>query len=177
MTRQLLSVLALFLPLTALAAETGLAIGDPAPGFTLADQHGTERRLADYRGEWVVLYFYPKDDTPGCTTEACNFRDDYFALREGGARVLGVSVDSAESHAAFAGKYGLPFPLLADTEHQVTTAYGALGGIWPLRMARRVTYIIDPQGRIAQIYPRVNAKTHSREVIADLDALQSRPSH
>lgn len=156
-----------------LAEEVELKVGDLAPGFTLVDQNGVARNLSEYRGEWVVLYFYPKDDTPGCTTEACNFRDDYFALRERGARVLGVSVDSAESHAAFAEKYGLPFPLLADTGHVVTNAYGTLGGIWPLRLARRETFIIDPQGHIAKVYRSVKAKTHSREVIADLDALQA----
>jgi peroxiredoxin Q/BCP len=157
------------------AAEETLNAGEMAPEFSLVDQHGDTRALADYRGEWVVLYFYPKNDTPGCTTEACAFRDDYFMLRERGARVLGVSLDSAESHAAFAEKYGLPFPLLADTEGEVARAYGSLWGIWPLRFAKRHTFIVDPDGRIARIYREVKPKTHSAQVLTDLKALQGEP--
>ena len=157
------------------AAEDTLNAGDMAPDFSLVDQHGETRALADYRGEWVVLYFYPKNDTPGCTTEACAFRDDYFLLRERGARVLGVSLDSAESHAAFAEKYGLPFPLLADAEGEVAKAYGALWGIWPMRFAKRHTFIVDPEGRIARIYREVKPKTHSAQVLTDLKALQGEP--
>jgi len=120
-----------------------------------------------------VLYFYPKDDTPGCTTEACQFRDDYFELKKLGAEILGVSIDNQDSHEAFAKKYSLPFPLLADTEGKVSKQYGALFGFGPMKFARRHTFIIDPQGRLAKIYRDVKPKTHSREIINDLAALQA----
>jgi len=122
----------------------------------------------------VVLYFYPKDDTPGCTTEACNFRDDIFELRALGAEVLGVSLDSAESHAKFARKHGLPFPLLSDSEGVVAEKYGCLGNKLGFRYAQRHTFIIDPQGRVAKAYRDVDPKVHSRQVIADLAALQGK---
>jgi peroxiredoxin Q/BCP len=149
-----------------------LAVGDPAPAFELEDQNGESRRLADYRGQWVVLYFYPKDDTPGCTTEACNFRDDVPRLRQLGARVLGVSLDSRASHAEFAEAYHLPFPLLADRDGEVARAYGAYFGLGPLRFAKRHTFIIDPDGRIARIYRDVKPASHSDEVVAAVMALQ-----
>lgn len=171
---RLLTVLGLALfALPSAAEEEPVQIGDPAPAFSLPDQAGTMRSLADYAGEWVILYFYPKNDTPGCTTEACNFRDDYFVLRERGARVLGVSIDSSASHAAFADKYGLPFPLLADSDAEVSKAYGALWGLWPLRFAKRHTFIIDPEGRIARIYRKVSPKTHSAQILSDLETLQA----
>jgi peroxiredoxin Q/BCP len=156
-------------------AEEGvveLAIGSPAPEFSLGDQHGKKHSLADYRGQWVVLYFYPKDDTPGCTTEACQLRDDYRGLTKLGAEILGVSVDNAESHAAFSKKHSLPFPLLADNAGQVARQYNALWGVWPLRFAKRHTFIIDPKGNIAKIYRKVEPESHSRELIADLQGLQ-----
>ncbi len=147
-------------------------VGNPAPDVSLMDQNGETLSLSHYRGRWVVLYFYPKDDTPGCTTEACQFRDAYQSLKNLGAEVLGVSIDQRESHAAFAKKFSLPFPLLADTDGAVARGYGALWGLWPLRFARRHTFLIDPQGRIARVYRQVDPQTHSREVIADLKALQ-----
>ena len=153
------------------AGAAGLKVGDPAPGFTLEDQDGSQRALEDYRGRWVVLYFYPRDDTPGCTTEACRFRDDVHRLRDLGVTVLGVSLDDTVSHQAFAEKYHLPFPLLSDPKGRVAKAYGSLFGLGPLRFARRHTFLIDPQGRIAKIYRDVDPKTHSEEVIADLKAL------
>ncbi len=148
-------------------------LGNPAPDFSLVDQNGETRTLANYRQRWVVLYFYPKDDTPGCTTEACKFRDDYAAVQRLGAEILGVSIDDRDSHATFSKKYSLPFPLLADTDGTVAKRYGALWGVWPLKFARRHTFLIDPQGRIARIYREVDPKTHSREVIADLKGLQA----
>jgi len=157
------------------AAE--LAVNDPAPAFTLKDQAGQAHALADYRGHWVVLYFYPKDDTPGCTTEACSFRDDIPRLRALGVQILGVSVDDSESHARFADKYHLPFPLLADTGGQVATAYDSLWSLGPLRFARRNTFIIDPQGRIAKIYRSVKPAGHSREIQSDIEALQKAAAH
>jgi peroxiredoxin Q/BCP len=158
---------------TAQAAD--LAAGDPAPAFTLKDQENTARALADYRGRWVVLYFYPKDDTPGCTTEACSFRDDLPKLRALGVQILGVSMDDSTSHARFAEKFHLPFPLLADTDGSVTRAYGALWSLGPLKFARRHTFIIDPHGRVAKIYRDVKPASHSQELQQDLRALQGAP--
>jgi peroxiredoxin Q/BCP len=155
-----------------LRAEAGIAPGQAAPDFSLMDQSGATRTLAAYRGRWIVLYFYPKDDTPGCTTEACQFRDDFASIQKLGAAILGVSIDSRESHAEFARKYHLPFPLLADTDGAVAKQYGALWGAWPLRFARRHTFLIDPAGRIARIYREVDPQNHSREIMADLAAAQ-----
>ena len=157
------------------AEEMEMTVGTVAPDFSLVDQNGTTRTLAGFRNHWVVLYFYPKDDTPGCTKEACHFRDDYLALKKLGAEILGVSLDSAESHDKFAKKFSLPFPLLADTEGSVAKEYGALWKLGPIRYARRQTFIIDPQGRIAKIYRKVDAATHSQEVIKDLKVLQQSP--
>lgn len=157
------------------AEEMEMTVGMAAPDFSLVDQNGTTRTLTGFRNHWVVLYFYPKDDTPGCTKEACHFRDDYSALKQLGAEILGVSVDSAESHDKFSKKFSLLFPLLADTEGSVAKQYGALWKLGPICFARRQTFIIDPQGRIARIYRKVDAATHSQEVIKDLKALQQSP--
>ncbi len=148
------------------------ATGAPAPAFSLADQSGKSRTLAEFRGKWVVLYFYPKDATPGCTEEACNFRDDIFALSQMGAQVIRVSLDDSASHAQFAKKYSLPFPLLADPSGAVTDSYGALpqGG----RYARRYTFLIDPAGKVAKVYTSVETSRHSVEVIEDLKRLSKR---
>lgn len=151
-----------------------LAPGAPAPAFELKDQDGKAHRLEDYRGRWVVLYFYPKDDTPGCTKEACNFRDDLPTLRNLGVQILGVSVDDVASHAAFARKFGLPFPLLADAGGAVARRYGSLWSLGPIKFAKRHSFIIDPQGRVARVYREVEPAQHSREVIADVTALQQR---
>jgi peroxiredoxin Q/BCP len=150
-----------------------LNVGDAAPEFELVDQHMKTHKLGDYAGKWVVMYFYPKDDTPGCTTEACNFRDDIFKIRELNAEVLGVSLDSAESHAKFAEKHGLPFSLLSDAETEIAQKYGCLTSMGPLKYAKRHTFIIDPNGNLAQIYRDVRPKTHASEVIADLQLLQT----
>lgn len=151
-----------------------LEAGQPAPAFALADPTGKMHRLADYRGQWVVLYFYPKDDTPGCTKEACEFRDSYLELTRMGARVLGVSLDDVESHTKFAKKYNLPFPLLSDTDGMVAKQYGSLWGFGPVKFAKRHTFIIDPDGRIARVYRDVDPKTHSDEVLRYLRASGSR---
>ena len=153
-----------------------LAVGSPAPKFTLMDQESKTHALAEYRGRWVVLYFYPKDDTPGCTTEACNFRDDLPALRALNVQILGISLDDTKSHALFAEKYRLPFPLLADTEGDVARAYGSLWSIGPLRIAKRYTFVIDPEGRVAKIYRNVKPADHSRELQHDLKELQKGPA-
>jgi peroxiredoxin Q/BCP len=149
-----------------------LAVGSLAPNFTLRDQESKSHALVDYHGRWVVLYFYPKDDTPGCTTEACNFRDDLPALRALNVQILGISIDDTKSHAQFAEKYSLPFPLLADTEGDVAQAYGSLWSIGPLRIAKRYTFVIDPEGRVAKIYRNVKPATHSRELQQDVKELQ-----
>lgn len=160
---------------TAVAAAAGVpAVGSPAPEFSLPDQAGRTVRLADFRGKWVVLYFYPKDDTPGCTEEACSFRDDQAALTLLGAQVVGVSLDDSASHAAFARKYNLPFPLLADTGAKVSASYGAVTNLVVAKFARRYTFLIDPQGRIAKAYLNVDTARHSAEIIADLKRLTSR---
>ncbi len=150
------------------------AVGSSAPDFSLPDQNGKMVRLSDWRGRWVVLYFYPKDDTPGCTTEACSFRDDVRQLAALGAQVLGVSLDDSTSHAAFAGKYHLPFPLLADTQGSVAQSYGVLSNYLVIKLARRCTFLVDPQGRIARVYDSVDPARHSAEVIADLKQLAGR---
>ena len=152
------------------AAE--LKPGGPAPDFELLDQHGQLHSLARYQGQWLVLYFYPKDDTPGCTAEACEFRDDLLALKRMAVAVVGVSLDAVQSHAAFAAKYHLPFPLLSDSQGQVARAYGALFRLGPLRFAKRHTFLVDPPGQIARIYRKVDPKTHSDQVIHDLQALR-----
>lgn len=149
-----------------------------APSFTLPDQTNSLRSLEDYRGKWVVLYFYPKDDTPGCTTEACSFRDEYQYLQEQGIEVLGVSKDSVKSHEKFAQKYSLNFPLLSDTSAETIKAYGAWGQ--KKFMGRefegilRQTYLISPDGKIAKEYPKVTPKDHVVEIIKDFESLRSK---
>lgn len=145
--------------------------GRPAPDFSLPDQSGAIHHLKGYRGQWVVLYFYPKDDTPACTQEACSFRDDWMQLKAMGAQVVGISVDDTASHQAFADKYHLPFPLLADRDGKVAATYGALWDFGLLRFAKRYTFLVNPQGDIARAYLKVDTSRHSREVIADLKAL------
>ena len=155
----------------ALAAEPP-AVGSPAPGFKLQDQAGKWHSLSDYRGRWVVLYFYPKDNTPGCTTQACEFRDNIFAYRDIGAVILGISVDDVASHKAFAEQHSLPFTILADSDKSVTTAYGTLKTyVGIAKLARRDTFIIDPQGKVAKHYQDVDPKGHSGIVLADLKQL------
>lgn len=159
----------------AYAAELPKA-GQPAPAFDLPDQAGKRHALGDYTGKWLVLYFYPKDDTPGCTKEACGFRDDLFQLEKLGAKVVGVSVDDSGSHAKFAQKYHLPFPLLADKDGNVARRYGALTNLGLVKFAKRYTFLIDPQGRIAKSYLSVDTSRHSQEIIDDLRALQRDPA-
>src|SRR5262249_8956745 len=148
--------------------------GQAAPEFKLQDQNGKWHTLADNRGKWVVLYFYPKDFTPGCTTEVCTFRDDVHKLRKAGAEVLGVSLDDVESHAKSAEKYHVPFALLADTDKSVAKAYGVLtfSEKMNLSYAKRETFLIDPSGKIAKHYANVDPKENSGQVLADLDQLK-----
>lgn len=147
--------------------------GQAAPDFRLQDQNGHWRTPADYHGHWLVMYFYPKDFTPGCTTEVCTFRDDIAKLRQAGAVVIGVSLDDVESHAKFAEKYRVPFPLLADSEHKVSRAYGVLASTVGFHYARRTTFLIDPQGKVAKVYEDVDPEKNSTQVLGDLAALKA----
>ena len=151
---------------------TNLKVGDLAPNFNLADANGRILSLTSLKNHWVVLYFYPKDDTPGCTKEACYFRDDLHQLEKLGATVVGVSVDDGKSHAAFAKKYHLPFPLLSDTEGLVAKQYGALTNLLFVKVAKRYTFLIDPDGVIQRTYYSVDTSNHSKHIIDDLTALQ-----
>lgn len=153
-----------------LAAD--LKPGDLAPTFELLDQHSKMHTLADYRGQWLVLYFYPKDDTPGCTTETCEFRDDAGVLKRLGVALLGASTDNVKSHREFAQKYHLPFSLLSDARGEVAQQYGSLTRLGPLKFAKRHTFVVGPDGRIAKIYRDVNPKRHSEEVTADVKELR-----
>lgn len=166
----LILCLALIVPSIALTESVGE--GDPAPGFELRDQNGDLHSLEDYRDKWVALYFYPKDDTPGCTTEACEFRDNIFAFRELGCQVLGVSLDDEVSHKEFAEKYSLPFPLLADTEGVTASAYGVKSKMFGMTIAKRQTFLIDPAGQIVKHYEKVDPDEHTEQLLADLRALQ-----
>ena len=169
---QFLSAIFLLLAISPLALAEAVTEGDPAPGFELRDQDGDLHSLEDYRDKWVVLYFYPKDDTPGCTTEACEFRDNIFAFRDLGCHVLGVSLDDTDSHKKFADKYSLPFPLLADTEGSTAAAYGVKSRMFGLTVAKRQSFLINPQGNIARHYENVDPDSHSEQVLRDLQALQ-----
>lgn len=162
--------LALFVAPSATAAETP-SVGSQAPEFELADQSGQLHSLEDYRDQWVVLYFYPKDETPGCTTEACEFRDNIFAFRDLNAQVLGVSLDDVDSHREFAENHSLPFPLLADVDGTASEAYGVKTRMFGMTVAKRQTFLIAPDGLIAKHYEKVKPSEHPAEVIADLKLL------
>jgi peroxiredoxin Q/BCP len=169
------------------------AVGQMAPAFKLVDQDGKSHALADYKGKWVVVYFYPKDQTPGCTTEACSFTENVFAFRKAGAQILGISVDDEESHKAFEKalaandkisaenrkaieEHGLPFPLLADSTMATAKAYGVLMTRGTMTIASRDTFLIDPTGKIAKHYDVSPDKLdgHSAELLADLAAMQKK---
>ena len=154
------------------ASRVPLKVGAPAPTFSLLDQSGQLRTLDEFKGRWLVLYFYPKDNTPGCTKEACHFRDDHSALQQYGANVVGISVDSPAAHAQFANKYRLPFPLLADTSGLVAKSYGALINLGWLKLAKRHTFLIDSDGKVAKVYVNVDPNSHSDALLSDLKALQ-----
>ena len=147
-----------------------LKVGDAAPDFLLLNEHGLPVRLKDYLGKQVVvLYFYPKDFTSGCTKEACSFRDNYKPIQDKGAVVIGVSVDSVESHTKFSEKYNLPFAILSDQSKEVAKTYGVLGigGF----LTKRVTFIIGKDGKITHIFPKVDVKQHSEEILKALEEL------
>ncbi|HPR34041.1 MAG TPA: thioredoxin-dependent thiol peroxidase [Anaerolineaceae bacterium] len=148
-----------------------MELNKTAPNFELNDQSGQPHKLSDYIGKRVVLYFYPKDDTPGCTAEACSFRDNYSVFKQNDIVILGVSADSEKSHAKFQEKYELPFTLLSDTDHQVSEAYG----VWGLKkyMGReyyginRTTFLIDEEGKLVKIYEKVKPAEHAQEIMQD----------
>jgi thioredoxin-dependent peroxiredoxin len=152
-----------------------ISANQPAPEFNLSDENGNLRSLGEFRGKPVILYFYPKDDTPGCTVEACNFRDDFSVYQENGVVILGISPDTAKSHTKFIKKFSLPFPLLADPDHKVADAYGVWGpkkfmgkeyeGIY------RTTFLIGPNGDILKVFEKVKPEGHSAEVLGALKAL------
>jgi thioredoxin-dependent peroxiredoxin len=154
------------------AAGAAAQVGSPAPAFKLQDQEGKWHSLSDYAGQWLVLYFYPKDMTPGCTTQACDFRDNIFAFKKAGAAVLGISVDDVASHKEFAAEHGLPFPILADSSTQTAKDYGVLRNLFGMKLASRETFIINPQGKVVKHYEHVDPKGHSQVVLKDLQALQ-----
>ena len=145
--------------------------GTKAPDFNLPDANGEIVSLTQLQGNWVVLYFYPKDDTPGCTKEACSFRDDMHKLEKLNAKVIGVSVDDGKSHAEFAKKYSLPFPLLSDEDGLVAKKYGALTNLGVAKIAKRYTFLIDPNGVLRKTYLSVDTSKHSQQIIDDLVAL------
>jgi len=148
-----------------------LQVGDPAPEFSARDQEGKEVKLSDFKGEKVILYFYPKDDTPGCTAQACNLRDNYDKLLSQGYKVLGVSVDNEKSHVKFINKFNLPFPLLADTDHAIVEAYG----VWVEKSmygrtymgTARTTFVIDENGIIEEIIQKVDTKNHTDQILGN----------
>jgi len=145
--------------------------GSDAPSFNLQDQNGDWHTLESYRGQWLAVYFYPKDDTPGCTKEACNFRDNIYAFKAIDAAVVGISVDDVESHKKFSDKYKLPFTLLADSDNTTATAYGVLKDYKLLKLASRQSFLVDPEGKIAKHYGDVDPDTHTEEVLTDIKTL------
>lgn len=155
-------------------AATPPKVGEQAPDFNLPNAKGEMVSLASFKGSWVVLYFYPKDDTPGCTKEACTFRDDLHKLEKLGAKVVGVSVDDGKSHAEFAKKYSLPFPLLSDKDGAIANKYGALSDFLVIKMAKRYTFLIDNSGVLRKSYLSVDTSRHSQEIIDDLTAIQQK---
>jgi len=163
---------ALLLPIS-FASLAQIKVGSKAPNFNLSDQNSIQLQLSDYEGSWVILYFYPKDDTPGCTTQACDFRDAVKRIIASKSNVFGVSLDSVESHKRFADKNNLPFSLLSDESGEVSEAYDSLNNFMSFKSAKRNTFIIDPDGKVAKIYLSVKPSTHSQMVLNDLNQLQN----
>ena len=154
--------------------DTQPAVGDSAPTFKLQDQNGDWHTLGDYKGKYVVLFFYPKDGTPGCTTEACNFRDNIFAFDDLNTQILGISLDDVDSHKEFSEKYSLPYPILADIEKESAVDYGVLGKFMMMTITKRESFIIDPDGLIVKHYKNVDPDKHTDEVIKELKSLQKK---
>lgn len=169
MKKIFITLLIALLSFPVFAGETPI-VGSDAPSFKLQDQNGEWHTLDAYRGQWLAVYFYPKDDTPGCTTEACNFRDNIHAFKAIDAAVVGISVDDVESHKEFSDKYKLPFTILADENSETAKAYGVLRDYKLVKLASRQSFLIDPEGKIAKHYEKVNPDTHTDEVLADIKA-------
>ena len=165
-------IVAILLPFS-FASLAQIKVGSKAPNFNLSDQNSIQHQLSDYEGSWVILYFYPKDDTPGCTTQACDFRDAVKRIIASKSNVFGVSLDSVESHKRFADKNNLPFSLLSDESGEVSEAYDSLNNFMSFKSAKRNTFIIDPDGKVAKIYLSVKPSTHSQMVLNDLNQLQN----
>jgi len=159
--------------LLAVSTVHAAEVGEPAPEFTLMDQYGEPHSLSDFTGKWLVVFFYPKADTPGCTTEACNFRDNIYAIRGAGAEVVGISVDSVADQKKFSDKYKLPFAILSDADGETCTDYGVLRSMGTMEIANRESFLINPDGVVVKHYQRVNPENHTQEVIADLERLQA----
>jgi peroxiredoxin Q/BCP len=153
-------------------SQASIQLGQSAPNFSLIDQHNTQHTLSDYQDQWVVLYFYPKDDTPGCTTEACSFRDAINHIVAKRAIVFGISLDDMESHQQFSKKNKLPFSILSDPDGKVAKQYDSLSDYWIIKFAKRNSFIVNPAGNIVKIYKGVDPQTHVQEVLKDLSALQ-----
>ncbi len=158
---------------SAVSADS-VTTGQPAPDFRLQDQNGKWHDLESYCGQWVVLYFYPKDDTPGCTTQACEFRDEIYAFRKNNINILGVSLDDVASHDEFAEKYSLPFSLLSDADKKIATSYGVLKNYGVVKYSARETFLIDPEGNIAKHYRKVEPKGHATDVIDSIQKLTAK---
>lgn len=168
-------VMLAFCGLVAPAFAAAPQVGETAPTFRLQDQNGHWHTPAEFQGHWLVLYFYPKDFTPGCTTEVCTFRDDIAKLRKADVDVVGVSLDDVKSHADFAAKYHVPFPLLSDADRKVATSYGVLTSHLGIHYAKRTTFLINPKGVIAKVYHDVDPEKNSAQVLSDLATLKAAP--
>jgi peroxiredoxin Q/BCP len=168
-------ILLLFTALVSVSVYAGEppVVGTIAPSFNLQDQNGEWHDLKDYSGQWLAVYFYPRDDTPGCTKEACNFRDNIYAFKAIDAAVVGISVDDVESHKAFSDKYKLPFTILADTEGKTAKSYGVLKDYKLMKLASRQSFLINPEGKIAKHYADVDPDTHTDEVLTDIKSLMA----
>ncbi len=149
-----------------------IELNQSAPNFSLYDAHEDLHKLADYQGHWLVIYFYPKDNTPGCTKEACALRDDSEKFADLNTKIIGISTDNSKSHLNFSTKQSLPFSLLADSDGKVSSTYGALFKLGPVKFCKRHSVIIDPAGKTAKIYRSVSPSTHSQELLQDLQQLQ-----
>jgi peroxiredoxin Q/BCP len=165
---RIISILSLIIGIT-MASNTELKVGDQAPDFTLLDQNEKEHTLSEYIGEYIVVYFYPKDDTPGCTKEACSIRDNIALFEESGIWVFGLSFDSPKSHKKFAEKHNLPFTLLSDSDKSVAKLYNSNG----LLMAKRNTFLIDKDGKIFKIYKNVDVTIHTENILKDFSNLEN----
>lgn len=174
LTASLAICLSMFGIKLARSKENVPAAGQQAPAFTLPSQDGSNISLDQFKGKWVVLYFYPKDNTPGCTIEAHNFQRDLSKYEGDDAVILGISVDSADSHKGFCAKQGLTFKLLADTEMKVTDSYGSLSNTFGFKHAARNTFLINPFGKIEKVWTDVKPGGHSEEVLAELQELKKK---